>query len=264
VGSNGSGGYTYVLNEDLLNTSGNAAGVYTGLSAGSYTVTITDSNGCDATTTTITVTDPAAVGSTASKTDIVCNGDTDGTVTGVGTGGTGTLAYDLEDGVGTPIANTTGDVTGAYTGLGAGTYRVRVTDDNACTTVSSNVVIADPVLLTAGTTDSEYNGFDISCNGDSDGYIEVTAAGGTGAYTFTLGGTSAEVQTQPGTVYRFNSLIAGAYTVDVVDANACSITQINITLTEPTAITAAGSVTNLKNGSDVSCNGDSDGEITAV
>jgi hypothetical protein len=156
--------------------------------SGNYKVKVIDGAGlnCESAFSAIeTVLIYPGVNITASKSDISCNSSLDGTVTGVGTGGTGALTYDLETGTGVPVANTSGDASGVYTGLGAGTYRVRVTDLNLCTTVSSNVVVSEPVTLTASTTDSDYNGFDISCNGGSNGYIEVTVVGGTANYTYT-------------------------------------------------------------------------------
>ncbi|MBK6267461.1 hypothetical protein JKA74_20675, partial [Marivirga sp. S37H4] len=149
---NGSGGYTYVLNEEPTNTTGDANGIYTGLAAGSYTVTVTDNNGCSATTTSIVIDNPVDVDVTAAASNISCNAAGDGSVTGSSSGGTGTLVYDLEDDLGNAIANTTGDASGTYTALAAGTYRVRVTDDNGCTSTSNNVVVSEPAVLSASTT----------------------------------------------------------------------------------------------------------------
>ncbi|MBK6267450.1 hypothetical protein JKA74_20610, partial [Marivirga sp. S37H4] len=87
---------------------------------------------------------------------------------------------------------------------------------------------------------------------------------GTGNYTFTLGGDAAATQTQPGAIYRFNNLSAGNYTIDLEDANNCSITQQNVTLTEPVAISATAAITSNFNGAELSCFGASDGEITTT
>ncbi|MBK6266233.1 SprB repeat-containing protein, partial [Marivirga sp. S37H4] len=244
------------ISETLTNTTNSPINV-------TYSI-ITTVNGCDNAGENVVVNVNPMPTITATASDISCNAAGDGSVTGSSSGGTGTLVYDLEDDLGNAIANTTGDASGTYTALAAGTYRVRVTDDNGCTSTSNNVVVSEPAVLSASTTDSEYNGFDISCNGENDGYIEVTAVGGTGNYTFTLGGDAAATQTQPGTVYRFNNLSAGSYTIDLEDANNCSIVQQNVTLTEPVAITATAAITSNFNGAELSCFGASDGEITTT
>ena len=67
VGAGGTGTLTYVLNEDLTNTTGNLSGVYRNLLAQAWTVTVTDMNGCNVTTAGITLTDPPVVTSVAVK-----------------------------------------------------------------------------------------------------------------------------------------------------------------------------------------------------
>ncbi|PWK27753.1 SprB-like repeat protein, partial [Arcicella aurantiaca] len=98
------------------------------LTAGPYAVTITatDENQCTATVsiTGVVVTQPAAItASTASKTDVSCNGGTNGTITLAGAGGTAPYAYTIT-GTG---SNTTGATSGNFTGLPAGTYNYSIT-----------------------------------------------------------------------------------------------------------------------------------------
>ena len=91
----------------------------------------------------------------------------------------------------------------------------------------------------------------MSCNGGSDGAIDITVSGGTGPYTFSW--TDAN-NNQIATTEDISGVPAGAYTVTVTDANGCTQTA-TFTVNEPSAIFVQDSIV------DVSCNGGSDGEI---
>ena len=123
---------------------GQTTATATGLAPGSYTVTLTDDNGCTFTTTpAVTITEPAVLTATATKVqDVTCNGDADGSITVVGTGGTAGVDYSyLWD-------DAAGQTTATATGLAPGSYTVTLTDDNGCTfTTTPAVTITEPVLL---------------------------------------------------------------------------------------------------------------------
>ncbi|MFH1321817.1 MAG: PKD domain-containing protein [Bacteroidota bacterium] len=225
----GSGAYTY-----SWSPSGGTGATGTGLSGSIlYTVTVTDANGCT-TTDNITLTNPPLLTAniTASN-NPDCNGGSDGDATVTAGGGTGVYTYSWSPAGGT---GTTG------TGLSGGIlYTVTVTDANGCTAID-NITLTDPPLLTANITLSN----DPSCNGDNDGDATVAAGGGTGAFTYSWspsGGTSATATGLSGGIL---------YTVTVTDANGCTASD-NITLTDPALLTAS------IEGTDVSCNGGSDG-----
>jgi hypothetical protein len=206
----------------------------TGLAEGTYTVTAIDANNY-ASTETFTVIQPTALTATTSKTDVSCNGGSNGTASVNVSGGTGNYTY---------LWSPSGGTAATATGLTAGTYTVTITDANSCTTKAS-VTIEQPTALTA--TASQTN---ISCNGGSNGSATVTPSGGTGGYTyswFPSGGTGATATGLP----------AGNYTVTVTDANACVITR-TFTIIQPTALTVTTSQTN------VSCNGGSNGTATVI
>jgi hypothetical protein len=149
VGSNGSGSYTYVLNEDLANVTGNATGVYTGLSSGSYTVTITDSNGCDATTTTITLTDPVVLSNTTTAdVTLLCNGDSDGTGTFTVSGGTAPYTFTVDTNTTGGTIPAQGATTQDFTNAGAGIVTVTVTDVNGCFE-QQTITITEPASIVA-------------------------------------------------------------------------------------------------------------------
>ncbi|MCB9332824.1 MAG: SprB repeat-containing protein [Lewinellaceae bacterium] len=100
------------------------------LSAGTYTVTVTDANGCTA-TTSATVTEPPGLSLSASANPTDCNGAATGSINLTVSGGTPTYSYAW-----------TGGATGQNPGnLSAGTYTVTVTDANGCTATTSATVI---------------------------------------------------------------------------------------------------------------------------
>ena len=239
--SGGTPGYSYVWNngattEDL-----------SGLTAGTYSVTITDANGCT-NTQTITLTEPPVL--TASTTavtyaggwNVSCNGASDGAIDLAVSGGTPGYIYVWNNGA------TTEDLSG----LTAGTYSVTVTDANGCTNTQT-ITLTEPPVLTASTTAVTYaGGWNVSCNGASDGAIDLTVGGATPGYSYTWsnGAVTEDI----------NSLPAGTYSVNITDANGCTNTQ-TITLTEPPVLTASTTADTYAGGWNVSCNGANDGAI---
>ncbi|REC48741.1 hypothetical protein DRF62_19680, partial [Chryseobacterium piscium] len=205
----------------------------TGLSAGTYTVTITDANGCTG-TVTATVTQPTAMSATVSQTNVSCNSGSNGTAGIVVTGGTAPYTYSWSPSGGTAAT---------ATGLLAGTYTVTVTDANACT-ITRTVTITQPTAISGTTVVTN-----IACNGGSTGAINLTPTGGAAPYTFNWGGG---ITTEDRT-----GLAAGTYTVTITDANGCTGT-VTATVTQPTAMSATVSQTN------VSCNSGSNGTAGIV
>ncbi|WP_035141312.1 hypothetical protein, partial [Flavobacterium daejeonense] len=114
------------------------------------------------------------------KTNVTCNGASNGTVTATITGGTGTITYDLlysaTSGGSFTDTNlpTNGDSNGIYTGLGIGFYKVKVTEANGCSVTSSEVEITQPTTIVV----SNVSQSTIDCNG-GDATVTITAAGGT-------------------------------------------------------------------------------------
>jgi hypothetical protein len=237
--SGGSGGYTF----NWL-PSGPTTEDRTGLTAGTYTVQITDVNGCTG-NVNATVTQPTAISITlASQTNISCFGGSNGAAAvNAATGGAGSFTYNWNPG--TP----TGDGTTSITGLTAGTYSCTVTDANGCTANSSAFMITQPTAISI-TPASQTN---ISCFGGFNGAAAVNAAtGGAGSFTYNW---NPGTPTGDGTT-SITGLTAGTYSCTVTDANGCTANSFAFTITAPTSIAATTSVTN------VSCNGGSNGVAT--
>ena len=187
------------------------------IGAGTYTVVATDENGCSITTTIeITETEEMTISETHSDYTgfgVSCNGATDGSIDVTVTGGTGVYTYEWSNGADTE------DVSD----LGAGTYSVVVTDENGCS-VSIEVEITETEAMAISETHSDYTGFGVSCNGATDGSIDVTVTGGTGVYTYewSNGADTEDV----------SDLGAGTYSVVVTDENGCStVSYTHLTLT---------------------------------
>ncbi|SHK71168.1 Por secretion system C-terminal sorting domain-containing protein [Epilithonimonas mollis] len=181
----------------------------------------------------LTFTTNAALSGTISKTDISCFGSSNGTAEVNITGGSAPYNYSWS-----PFGGTTSKATG----LTQGTYVCTITDSES-TQISRSITIAQPDSVVSGTTVVT----NVACNGDANGAINMTPAGGTAPYTFNWGGG---ITTEDRT-----GLAAGTYTVIITDANGCTAT-VTETITQPTALSATASQKNI------ACNGGSTGIAT--
>lgn len=207
----GTGPYSY-----LWSSGGNSA-TDINLTVGTYTVLVTDSNGCTLTDTAIII-NTTGITNTASFTDITCFGMSDGTATIVPAGGNAPYTYSWNPPIATtPTANN----------LPSGNYTVTATDAGGCVT-SATFSITEPPPLTSVSAFTN-----VSCNGGNDGSGTVSPAGGTGPYTYAWSPSGGNAQTA-------NGLTAGSYTITVTDSHGCMSVQA-VTLTQPSALIASAS-----------------------
>ena len=228
----GTGPYTYAWTPN-----GGSTANATGLSAGLYTITVTDANGCiSIATVNITQPNPLTASITAT-TNIKCNGLNNGSFTVTAGGGTPNYSYNW-----TPNGGSTANATG----LSAGNYTVTVTDANGCTATASGT-ITEPLVLAANVSAT----VNVSCAGGTNGGLAVNVTGGTTAYTYawTPSGGNASIA---------SGLSAGTYTISVTDANGCTASATG-TVTQPLALTCAVSST-----TNITCFGKDDGSITVA
>jgi hypothetical protein len=203
-----------------------------GLAAGTYTITITDANGCSVTSSS-TVAEPAELmASTTVEIDNVCNAATNGIGIVSGTGGTMPYSYSWP----------TSSIVAHDSNLAAGSYVVTITDANGCSDTTL-VTIAEPSALAI----SMVANTPVSCNGLADGSYIVGVSGGTAPYTYAWSNGDADSV--------LSSVTGGSYTLTVTDGAGCTSTY-TATVNEPAAIVINGTV------SDISCNGASDGTIS--
>ncbi|MDB9793774.1 gliding motility-associated C-terminal domain-containing protein, partial [Flavobacteriaceae bacterium] len=256
----GTGQYTY-----NWSASNNGAGIVngqqdqTGLSAGTYTVIIVDENNCEI-SRSFTLNSPDQISIISSKSDyngfnVSCKESTDGTigltVSGgyLATGSSYTYSWSTNNGSGLSPTNKN------QSGLSVGTYTVVAKDDNGCT-ITQDIEIIEPNILSISEIISNYNGFQISEAGENDGSINVSIVGGTSTYTYvwsTLDGSGLSVNSEDQ-----NSLTAGTYSVIITDTNGCVITK-DYTLIEPKELLISLDNDAYKN--DVFCYGDSTASI---
>jgi len=192
----------------------------TGLSAGTYNVTVTTVGGCSATFTSL-VTQPTALGSTVSVNNYLCFGST-GAINLTPTGGTAPYTYDWADVAGPSNPED-------RSGLTAGAYTVTITDNNSCTHVRTATVTGPLTALTPSATM-----LNVACFGGSTGSIDLSVTGGTPGMSPQYTYDWADV---PGTndPEDRSGLTAGTYNVVVTDANGCTAT-LSKTITQPTAL----------------------------
>ena len=221
------------------------------LDESTYTVTVSDANGCNA-TTTVSLTQPAIISASASITsdyngqNISCNGASDGTAFATVNGGTAPYNYSWNT---MPV-----QLSAAATGLNANTYTATVTDANGCT-VWAGVGLTQPAILVSTLSiTSDYNGQNISCNGANNGSATAATTGGTMPYVYNW--STSPTQTTSTAL----SLGAATYTVTTTDANGCPGSAV-ITLTEPAPLFSLAVVSSNYNGFNISCNGLSDASL---
>ncbi|MBI2966415.1 MAG: hypothetical protein HYY40_01200 [Bacteroidetes bacterium] len=234
----GTPGYTYLWNDPAPAQSTQTV---TGLTAGTWTVTVTDNKGCTI-TQSVTITQPALpISISTSQTDVACNGGNTGQATANPSGGTAGYNYVWNDPA--PAQSTQ-----TVTGLTAGTWTVTVTDSKGCTAAQS-VVITQPALpLTISITKT-----DVACNGGNTGQATANPAGGTAGYNYVWNDPAPAQSTQTVT-----GLTAGTWTVTVTDSKGCTATQ-SVNITQP-----AGPLNLTMSGTNISCNGLCNGTATAT
>lgn len=225
--SGGTGPFTYQWAGSGV--MGNTNPSISGLAAGTYTVTITDINGCT-TDTTITLIDSGSGLSATFNTIPATCAQADGEATVSVSGGMMPYTYQWSS----------GGTNAQETGLAAGMYTVTVTDVNSCTDqFMVNVTNAGGPTLSINQNQS------VTCFGGSDGSVALSVSSGTAPYTFTWDPAAS-------TDSVGSNLQAGTYDVTVLDATGCQ-DVISVTVTEPTPFTIGITANDDQNGT---CTGD--------
>ena len=205
--SGGQSPYTILWSNGSVNTS------ILSLNAGTYSVQVTDNNGC-MTSNNFDITESANLSVFANPTQVSCNGQNNGSIAINVSGGDQNYTYVWNN----------GSTASSLNGITAGNYSVVVTDGNGCNG-STNVTITQPAPITI-----VLDGEDVSCNGLNDGIVMASAYGGTSPYDFNWNnGQSGEY---------IDELQPDNYTVTVNDANGCTVQGI-VSVEEPDMLVAS-------------------------
>ncbi len=199
----------------------NTLPVQTGVTAnaipsGTYTVVVTDNNGCTAQASGF-VGDIGAISVNVTGTDVLCAGGTSGTATATVTGGSPNYTYNWTDGFNETVAATTSSTSG----LSAGAISVVVTDNFGCT-ATDNLTLTQPLTLNVVLNST----VPTTCFGDCDGEAIIDVTNGTAPYSYIWSSGS-----NPNNDHNLN-LCGGSHSVQVTDNNAC-IANLNFNISEP-------------------------------
>lgn len=227
ITSGGTPPYSYLwsngrTNPNLLN-----------VTAGTYTLTVTDAQNCT-TTTTQTLIEPTPLNIAWTVQNPQCFGQTNGAIQLNVSGGTAPYNYSW----------TNTDTTRDISNLGEGVYGVLITDTNSCLYFDFVVLFTNPRLEVDIATVTNAD-----CNGNATGAITLNVVGGGGTYTYTWSNPIATGQNP-------TNLPAGPYSVTVTDQNGCA-DSTTTTITQPNALLAT-----ITNTVDASCYGYSNGSIS--
>jgi len=204
------------------------------LCAGTYTVSITDANGCSASLPPIEVYSPAEFTGTFTTYDIPCFGEANGTAVLYLNGGTPPYSYSWND--------ASHSTTQSVTGVSAGNYCVTATDVRGCVFDSCITITQQPAISVTPSVVSASCGV---CNGSA----SVMVTGGTLPYAYSWSsGSSASNAT---------GLCAGVYYVSLTDANGC-LRSVTI------GVSNAGGPSVTVTPTNVSCNGGCNGAASAT
>ncbi|MBI3510305.1 MAG: gliding motility-associated C-terminal domain-containing protein [Bacteroidetes bacterium] len=229
VASGGTGPYTYVWSNSQTTAT------LSSLAGGTYSVTVTDANGCTTTSTVVVANNGAPVVTVSSQTDESCFGDNAGSATVNATGGSSPYTYAWSPAGGTAAT---------ANGLSAGTYTVTVTGSDGCAQTQT-VTITQPSAISLATSSVPEN-----C-GSGNGSATVNASGGTPGFTYSWSNS--------GTTATISNLAAGSYAVTVTDANGCVATQTVSVGTSGTATANAGNTITITSGQSTTLTGTGNG-----
>jgi hypothetical protein len=217
------------------------------LSAGNYTVTVTDAESNTA-TQTVEINQPNTLSLTLTPkvypglTNISAYGLSDGFITPNVSGGTPPYSYAWSSNY-------------VNSGVPAGTYSLTITDMNSCSTYQSATLTQPALLQISSLTSPKHNGYEVSCNGGKDGEIDIEATGGIAPYKYLMGANSA--------AQGLDHLPKGSYTIVVTDVNGATVSG-NIQLAEPNKLFFRLQPSLFPNEYNLSCYECANGTATAI
>ncbi len=254
------GGYKYELRIGTnIITSYQDSPNFENLTAGNYTVYVTDSKGCEASFNVPLVNPtPIDVAIGVDKTVLLCFEDQDATITvNTVTGGSGNYTFTLSGTLadGTQIVRAA-QPSRTFAGLGAGTYQVTASDDWTCSNVSNPITITQPAVVKASLAIDRTETCQITPR------VTLTATGGTAPYYYSVDGITYNPTSFNSTVTIDLPRTAAAVTYKyyVRDSNGCLSVESNGITFEPVPAIIFETLSHT----DIQCTGDVKGTITAI
>lgn len=212
-GTGGTGTLQYSINGGQ---SFQASGIFSNLLAGNYVAMVKDALGCSE-LAEVSLTQPQQLVFETGTVADSCHGGSNGQINILNaSGGTGSYVYG--------IGGNNYQSTPSFNNLAAGLYMVYMKDAANCIAVDT-VIVHQPSAIIAATSVTN-----ATCNGSYNGSLNVTASGGTGAYTFSINGSGYQPDG------NFSYLPAGNYTITIMDANGCTAAA-GASITQPSAVT---------------------------
>ena len=239
----GTGGYSFLWTTDNGSGLNPTAQNQTGLKAGTYSVVVTDINGCKGALTVI-ISEPTPILLDHTQTNVSCFSGTNGAINLLVSGGSGNFNYAW-----TKNGTSYGGNTQNLTNLGAGTYAVVVseTTNSSCNATTTVIITQPSTALGASATATP-----AACHGGNDGQIVISVSGGTSPYTYAwTASNGGSIPAGESANQNLTGLVAGTYNVTVTDAKGCTYSLLNNLVTEPAAI----SLTSAAVTSPITCNG---------
>ncbi|MBM1104879.1 T9SS type B sorting domain-containing protein [Aurantibacter crassamenti] len=252
---NGHTNFSYILNNiiDGVSSVPQSGNVFSNLVEGQYSVTVTDGRGCDVTTATIDLIDPAEVSVNGAITQEPSCTPNLGEITLSATGGSGIYEYRMISPV--MSAWTTNNV---FDTLGPDTYEFIARDAdplNLCESpisVIRTINVVEPLEVTVDATNTIIN-----CFGEMDAVLIAEATGGLGDYSYELQDGSGTVLVPAQTSGIFENLGSGTYRIRALSGIDCVDISENINIIEPPLLRAT-----LSDQRNVQCFGQADGNAT--
>ncbi|AUC76149.1 T9SS type A sorting domain-containing protein [Olleya sp. Bg11-27] len=256
----GAGGNNFAWYNAIDNSQIGSTQTLNNVPPGSYYVIVSNADGLQEQSAIIVVTGPEAIAVSLSQTNPVCFGNNDGSITITATGGNGVYEYNYQiNGGGYSTNWFTFDTANSsqITMLGSGNYDIRVRDSTHCFYEESGAVGTLTTILTQPNEllidyaiENNPTGF-----GLVNGSIDVTASGGTLAYTYLWSDSNGVL---PETTNILSNLGAGDYTVLITDVEGCLVEQ-SYTLTQPQDLSVTIQNVNVN-----LCNGDNSASLIPV
>jgi len=237
--SGGTSPYNYLLQPGAVY---NTSGIFPNLSAGIYSASITDANGCSYQSQSITVDEPTAISfASINITDIDCYGFLTGAINAKASGGTGNISYAIFPNVGTQNSP------GNFSQLSAGNYSIVATDANGCSFSTMVSVTQNAEIIISNIMATEP-----ICSYDQNGSLAITASGGSGAFQYSLNNGNFNANSTK------NNLALGNYFIQIKDALGCIIdSTIELNGPAPVQLSSFDLV-------HTTCKNTNDGKINAV